>query len=335
MDIILPDLTIEAKAELLSNNFEAFAKVVREGIAQFDYELLSDDDFDQAAKDVKTLKHAEGKLADAEKAILEGNADIAELTANLAELREEARALRLRREKEIKKAKDDAKDDIIENAWKSIDTLSNHTFKPQFEKELKGMASLPKMEEKATALQAEINDRIARLRTVIETYRTNYGEDVARGQADLELKTSEEVLRAELDKRVAEQRAQKAQWEKEEQQKAFREKQAEEQAKTVTYDNPAVTETKPQTETSRRFPHLFETKTEQGAQQANSPEELGFKPQEPELLTRHDYAKLLLQKLAPMKDWLHANTGNFSNDDIAKIEDFRAELNQAYKNLVS
>ena len=58
-------LNIEAKGEIVRSNFPAFAEMVRARLGEINRELATDEDFDQADADAKSIAGAEAALKSA------------------------------------------------------------------------------------------------------------------------------------------------------------------------------------------------------------------------------------------------------------------------------
>lgn len=231
----LPILNVEAKAELLANNLPEFEKAFREGIAKLNYELLTDDDFKKAKEDIKTLKQAQDTLKEVDDAIVNGSLDIKKLRETVATLSDEARQLRLAREKEVKRRDAELKQKIIDDALGSInrDPVAD-THIVRITNAIKSKRSLDSMQVSASGEAGIINMELKASRDTIERYVSVHGKVIAPDADQLELRgakelTTEFTLRIERIENEKEKARLKAEAEKakqeaeEEKQKAIRE----------------------------------------------------------------------------------------------------------------
>ena len=96
-------LSIEAKGEIISSNFPAFAEHVRFHLSTFNRDLQTDDDFDQADKDAKSIAAAEASLKEAKEKALASAEELNLLFSQIDDLSSELSAARLDLTKQITK----------------------------------------------------------------------------------------------------------------------------------------------------------------------------------------------------------------------------------------
>lgn len=202
MKLALPKLEIKAKAEILSNNLPEFEKWFEDAIEDYKYELLTDEDFTKAKSDIKELDETEKILKQVKQDLIEGSADLKTVTDKLDDFAEQARQIRLARNKEVKTRDEAIKAEIVKKGWSAVDSLSNHTFEAEFQEAIKGKRSFETMRQEAESLAEEKNAHILRNKAVIETFKNTHGASIAPDHTSLEICTSEEVLREKLNNRV-------------------------------------------------------------------------------------------------------------------------------------
>ncbi len=116
-------LSIVISGVIEQSNFEEWKTDLVEKIRSVNTELKTDDDFSAATKHVKQFKAAEKSLKAAKKSALEQAAEINQLFETIDTVSEEARQARLKLSKQIKKRKQEIKDDFIQQGVDTINTF--------------------------------------------------------------------------------------------------------------------------------------------------------------------------------------------------------------------
>ena len=202
--IQLPELAIEAKAELITNNLPEFEKAFRDNLKSYNYLLVEDDDFKKAKADIKSIKEAEDNLKAVDQAIVNGSLDIKELREAISKLGEEARTFRLAREKEVKTRDQELKDTIVSEALDSIDHPKRVSYKSEILGSMKGKKSLATMNTAAEAIAKTINEGILSTRAIIDEFVKTNSSTLVPDRLDLEMKDAESVT-PELSRRLEKQ----------------------------------------------------------------------------------------------------------------------------------
>ena len=136
----MKDLILNVKTDIISQNVADFATQVKTYLADINTVLKTDDDFAQAEADCKDLKAIEDNTRAAIKAVLEGNADVAQLVATAEASAEELRTTRLQLEKLVKAQKAQVRADIIartKNAIHAQIDVVDETIRPALRKVLR------------------------------------------------------------------------------------------------------------------------------------------------------------------------------------------------------
>lgn len=136
----MKNLILNVKTDIISQNVADFATQVKTYLAGINTVLKTDDDFAQAEADCKDLKAIEDNTRAAIKAVLEGNADVAQLVATAEASAEELRTTRLQLEKLVKAQKAQVRADIIARTKHAIHTqidVADETIRPALRKVLR------------------------------------------------------------------------------------------------------------------------------------------------------------------------------------------------------
>lgn len=201
LEIKMPELSVEAKAELVSNNFPDFSKAFKAKLETYKYELLTDEDFAKAKSDVDELKQVEDKLNSVATAITEGSLDVKQVLDSISDLADEARQLRLKRQKLVKTRDVEINQEIVNKAFEAIDSKrKNKDHRVGIEASIKGKRSIKTKEAAAKDFVDSLNARIIESRKTIAEFVAEY-ESIAPDALELELK-GENVVRGELERRV-------------------------------------------------------------------------------------------------------------------------------------
>mgnify|MGYP006870079599 CR=1 FL=1 len=207
---IIP-LTVEVRGEITTNNLPEFRDLVRAALVNINRDLKTDDDFEQAEKDVKALKGAEDAVREA--AVKAFDEKLKALVDGLNETAEEIRAPRLEIEKLIAKRKEEVKADLIKQATERIDCaprLRNSVYGKSLAEAVKGKRSFESMSKALEVVVTIHNGTIGKNRAMIESFTKTHGEELVPDREELETKSPDSVegeLRRRFDaKKAAEER---------------------------------------------------------------------------------------------------------------------------------
>jgi hypothetical protein len=198
----MPILVIEAKGEIISSNFQAFAESVRLRLAEFNLNLRTDEDFDQATADVKVLKGAEDSLKAAKEKALADAVELNDLFSKLDDLTGELSMARLDLSKQIETRKAALKTEMVETALTQLicDPSMRLGFRQQICDCFKGLKSFDKMRESVRVTVNVINDRVTRCKAALDEFEAAYGKTMTQDRRNLEA-SDPVVLSVELQRR--------------------------------------------------------------------------------------------------------------------------------------
>jgi hypothetical protein len=198
-------LAIAVKGEIISLNFEEFREYATAQIEEISFDLKTDDDFEQAADDVKGLKKFEESLTDAKAAFLAQMDDVNQLLEQVDRLHNLSRATRIELDKRVKDQKAAVKEGIIRDGIAAL-LVRNREFSDMIGEAIKGKSSLVKMQEAVTEVVEEINKRITTNAELFERALEEHGEAVAYGKNDF-VCLSETVAIIMIERRIERHRA--------------------------------------------------------------------------------------------------------------------------------
>lgn len=183
----LPALRIEVTGMVTASNLDAFRKHALAVIGAIKTDLQTDADFADAEKTVKWAKEVEDKLDAAKDHALSQTESIDALFRTIDDVKEQARAVRLKLDKLVKSEKENRRTQIVTDAQKAlaahIDALNRRLagdFMPtpnfqMFGEAIKGLKSLDSMRDKVSSALANakvdtnaIADRIEANRKSVE-----------------------------------------------------------------------------------------------------------------------------------------------------------------------
>ena len=179
-------LTIEAKGEIISSNFPAFAEQVREHLATFNRELVSDDDFDQANEDAKAIAAAESSLKSAKEKVLADAEQLNALFDQIDCLTGDLASARLDLTRQIAKRKEERKAELIEEAIATLDIDprdARNNYLKGCQEAIKGKRTIESM---ATALRSYIGSVQGSI-TICRKLIADHG-DLVHDSRELEMK---------------------------------------------------------------------------------------------------------------------------------------------------
>jgi hypothetical protein len=315
---IIP-LTIEARGEIITNNLPEFRELVREALGNINRDLVTDEEFEQAEKDVKALKAAEDAVRDA--AVKAFDDKLKELVDGLNETAEDIRAPRLELEKIIAKRKDEVKVDLIRQGLEKIDCaarLRKANYERSLTEAIKGKRTVESMSKALQVVITVHNGTIAKNRAAIESFSNAHGAELVPDAEDLEIKSPDSVegeLRRRFDAKKAAAEAAKL--------KAEADKAKAEAAKA----NAALAEANKPPVPPANPPPPPPDNVEQGPWQPSGVESIA--PQEE--TADQEWAAFKAQCLAAFKPLKEAREGLKHSANIAKAQGFANAINQAWK----
>ena len=196
-------LNIEAKGEIVSSNFPAFAEMVRARLGEINRELATDDDFDQADQDAKAIAGAEASLKSAKEKALADAEQLHALFEGIDGLSAELAAARLDLAGQIKKRKEELKNEIVEEFLAAFDIDPRDArkhFLKGLQESIKGKRTVESMRTSCRIYQTTQQARITEARATIAKFEAKFGPDLTMDRRELELKGNDAV-EAELVRR--------------------------------------------------------------------------------------------------------------------------------------
>jgi len=202
-------LVIEARGEIVSSNFPAFAEMVRSRLGEINRDLASDEDFDQADADAKAIAGAEASLKAAKEKALADAEQLHALFEGIDGLSAELATARLDLAGQIKKRKEEIKSEIVEEFLAAFDiepTTARKQFMTGLQSQIKGKRTVESMRSACRIYQMTQQAMIIKSRASIERFVGKFGPDLVMDRRELELKSVESV-EAELVRRMEAKRA--------------------------------------------------------------------------------------------------------------------------------
>lgn len=216
----MDDLVIKLTGEIQNSNFETWKDDLLEQIKSVDKSLKSDSDFAEAAKSVKQFRAAEKALKAAKESAIDQAADINTLFDAIDAIAEETRQVRLSLDRQIKKRKEEIKDQSVQQGMALIEAYiseQSENFQlidhdeflndDHFEEAIKGKASLKGMQsavtKRAEELKQAIDAKAVQVKnnaSVLESLQSDH-KLLFQDRASLLAKTGDE-LNALIDQRV-------------------------------------------------------------------------------------------------------------------------------------
>ena len=202
-------LTIEAKGEIISSNFPAFAEQVREHLATFNRDLQTDDDFDQADKDAKAIAAAESALKGAKEKALADAEQLNALFEQIDALTGDLSSARLDLTKQIAKRKEERKAEIVEAQLATFDidaSLARKTYLPGMQAAIKGKRTVESMETACRIFASTQQAQIVKCRGLLDRFEKAHGVEMILDRRELEV-SNPDALEAELRRRFEAKKA--------------------------------------------------------------------------------------------------------------------------------
>lgn len=194
-------LVISIKGEIVDSNFESFCESLRAEIASLSYKLETENDFNCASDNVKSLKLAEESLKEAKDQALQQAEDIQRLFAAIDLISDQARSARLDLSRQIETRKAELKAQIIEEAVNSLDVSDREKARLRIERATKGRRIIETIQWAAKNEACTISDEIKQSRKMLATHRNEHGSALTPDAEALEW-MSLDALRIELSRRV-------------------------------------------------------------------------------------------------------------------------------------
>lgn len=209
-------LIIQVEGKVVSSNMEAFTEKMREFLASINKELSSDLEFGQAETDAKQLKTIEENIKAAKEKALADAEQLHALFSALDTASEECRQARLNLENQIKKRKEEIKEEIVKAALADLDCQP--AYRAQYHAEIvtamKGKKTVDSLKASAAAVVAARNAQFGENKEMLQAHKNAHGIHLVMDEAQL-ITHSPEALRMTLERRVekyeAEQREKKLQ----------------------------------------------------------------------------------------------------------------------------
>ncbi len=199
----MPLLVIEARGEIVKSNFDEFATAIRTRLSDFNLELRTDEEFDQASEDIKRLKSAEDALKKAEETALDQTGDVSRLIDQLRGLKAEISTARLTISRQVDERKSAIKGQMSEAAMVKIQCAPSERakFRPMIENAIKGLKTMDSMREKIRIAVQVANDAITRSKKVLDEFEQANGITLTPDREQLET-TDHVTLATELRRRL-------------------------------------------------------------------------------------------------------------------------------------
>ena len=202
-------LNIEAKGEIVSSNFPAFAGMVRARLSEINRDLTTDEDFDQADADAKAIAGAEAALKSAKEKALADAEQLHALFEGIDGLSAELAAARLDLAGQIRKRKEEIKYEIVDEALALFDIDprdARRQFLTGLQSVIKGKRTVESMRSACRTYQSTMQAGILASRDVLARFEAKFGTDSIPDRRELELKSAE-MVEAELVRRVQARKA--------------------------------------------------------------------------------------------------------------------------------
>jgi hypothetical protein len=189
-------LAIEAKGEVISSNFPAFAGMVRARLGEINRELATDEDFDQADSDAKAIANAEAALKEAKEKALADAEQLHQLFEQIDGLSGDLAKARLDLTKQITKRKEEVKAELVDAALAGFDidpAMARREFTKAIADAMKGKRTVETMRQAATVYVTIRRATIHKSRAAIESFEAAHGAELTMDKRELELKTPDSV----------------------------------------------------------------------------------------------------------------------------------------------
>ena len=312
-------LNIEARGEIVSSNFPAFAGMVRSRLNEINRDLTTDEDFDQADADAKAIAGAEAALKSAKEKALADAEQLHALFEGIDGLSAELAAARLDLAGQIRKRKEEVKSEITEEflALFDIDPRdARHQFFHGLQAAIKGKRTVESMRSACRVYQSTMQAAILASRDVLARFEAKFGADSIPDRRELELKSAE-MVEAELVRRIQAKKAAEEASKLKAEADAAKAETAKAQAALVEAKQPAVNVELPTSNVERR------------TEEDESPTVAAQLTEQEEWQAFMAFFAAKIKEAKPRKDAL------VFPKSIAKAQGFSADINAAYRRWLS
>ena len=196
-------LVIVAKGEIVESNFDAFAVAVRARLTEFNTNLRTDEDFEQAATDAKVIAAAESEFKAAKESALAQAEALNTLFSQIDDLTGELAKARLSMTKQIKDRREEIQAEIVKSALAKLrcDASMRSGYASTLAAALKGKRTLETMRDAVRGAMDAINDQILRSRELLDEFIAANGRELVMDYRTLET-TDPAQVSAELRRRI-------------------------------------------------------------------------------------------------------------------------------------
>lgn len=166
-------LDIQISGKIRNSNFPAWKNALLKQIHAVNLELITDNDFANAAEDAKVLKKAEKAIQEAKIKAIEQTEEIQALFSALDEVSEKARQIRLTLERQVRAKKQDIKNELITGAIREVQNYiaekpeifrrtdhSQYLQRHQYEAAIKGRSSILSTRKALASLVQDLKSEI-------------------------------------------------------------------------------------------------------------------------------------------------------------------------------
>lgn len=197
-------LAIEARGEIISSNFPAFAEMVRSRLTEINRDLKTDDDFDQADADSKAIASAESALKAAKEKALADAEQLNELFSQIDALTGDLSEARLDLTKQIAKRKEEIKTELQAEYLGKIKCAAHvrrKVYLTIIQDAIKGKRTVETMRKALEIAVTVANSNIDLCRSKLDGHASEHGAQSLPDRDDLET-MAPAFLDAELRRRV-------------------------------------------------------------------------------------------------------------------------------------
>ncbi len=216
----MPQLQINLTGTINSTNFDEWKSDLIAKIQSVNRNLVTDNDFDEATKYVKSFKAAEKALKDAKQSAINQAQEIQQLFS-IDEITEEARQARLSLERQIKARKKEIKEDYIQSGIDQIKAVieelpidlaicdvSRYLDRSRYESAVFGKAGIKGLEsginQVTSVIREEITEKVRQINNnKVKLDSLTEGHKVLFQDYNQLLCWASEKLDVEIDKRIA------------------------------------------------------------------------------------------------------------------------------------
>lgn len=200
-------LALQIKGEIVSSNLPAYATEIKDFIAALPSNLNTDEDFDSAKINIKSIKEVEGAVKLAKEETLMQAKDVYAVLNELDSISDVAAKTRLSLKKLIDAEEIKVKDSIIDDGVDLINIVFDS--KPAHKQRLiDAMGKKRNMKTRREAVNLEAQEVVAEhkeRRAIIDKFVEEHGKSISYDEGVL-LDMAADSLRVELDRRLERQR---------------------------------------------------------------------------------------------------------------------------------